>query len=242
MNTSKCCPPPSATPQLVPSLHRRRPLYQNLDIIRASNAKYVLVLSGDHIYQMDYGTMLAQHTANKAKLTVSCIEVPLKKAAGAFGVMTVDDKDRILRFEKPEHPTPAPNNPAMCLASMGNYVFDADFLLELLERRHHRRLDHDFGKDIIPPSSANTMCRPFASKAGRRARLLAGRGDPGCLLGSQHGADLSTPSLNLYDHHWPIWTYQTQLPPPNLSSMTIPVVATRWIPWCPAAVLFPAAR
>lgn len=191
-------------------------LYQNLDIIRASNAKYVLVLSGDHIYQMDYGTMLAQHTANKAKLTVSCIEVPIEEAAGAFGVMTVDEKDRILRFdEKPEHPTPAPNNPAMCLASMGNYVFDADFLLELLEKDATTEgSDHDFGKDIIPSIISKTDVQAFRFKEqdGERANWR----DVGT-LDAFWEANMElispTPSLNLYDHHWPIWTYQTQLPP-----------------------------
>ena len=94
--------------------------------------------------------------------------------------MTVDDKDRILRFdEKPEHPTPAPNNPAMCLASMGNYVFDADFLLELLEKDATTEgSDHDFGKDIIPPSSANTMCRPFASKSRTASAPTGGTWGP----------------------------------------------------------------
>lgn len=191
-------------------------LYQNLDIIRASNAKYVMVLSGDHIYQMDYGTMLAQHTEKKAKLTVSCIEVPIEEAAGSFGVMTVDDKDRILRFdEKPEHPTPVPNNPSMCLASMGNYVFDADFLLELLEKDAITEgSDHDFGKDIIPSiiSKIDVHAFRFKEQDGERAYWR----DVGT-LDAFWEANMElispTPSLNLYDHHWPIWTYQTQLPP-----------------------------
>src|SRR5690606_38723890 len=84
-------------------------LYQNLDIIRAANPKYVMVLSGDHVYQMDYGNILAYHVESKAKLTVSCLEVPVEEAANAFGVMTVDANDRILRFdEKPAGPTPVP--------------------------------------------------------------------------------------------------------------------------------------
>jgi glucose-1-phosphate adenylyltransferase len=191
-------------------------LYQNLDIIRASNAKYVMVLSGDHVYQMDYGNMLAQHVQNKSKLTVSCIEVPIDEAAGAFGVMTVDDKDRILRFdEKPEHPTPVPNNPSMCLASMGNYVFDAEFLLELLEKDATTEgSDHDFGKDIIPTiiNKHDVHAFRFKEQDGERA-YWRDVGTLDAFWEANMELIAPTPSLNLYDHHWPIWTYQTQLPP-----------------------------
>lgn len=191
-------------------------LYQNLDIIRASNAKYVMVLSGDHIYQMDYGNMLAYHVQNKAKLTVSCIEVPIEEAAGAFGVMTVDSKDRILRFdEKPAEPTPVPNDPELCLASMGNYVFDSEFLLDLLEKDAVTEgSDHDFGKDIIPSiiDTQEVFAFRFKEPDGERAYWR----DVGT-LDAFWEANMElispTPSLNLYDHHWPIWTYQTQLPP-----------------------------
>jgi glucose-1-phosphate adenylyltransferase len=166
-------------------------LYQNLDIIRAANPKYVLVLSGDHVYQMDYGPIIAHHVESGAKLTVSCIEVPIEEAAGAFGVMTVDAKDRVLRFdEKPEHPTPVPGNEKLCLASMGNYVFDTEFLLDLLEKDATTEgSDHDFGKDIIPSGTLDAFWEA-------NMELVS-----------------PTPSLNLYDHQWPIWTYQTQLPP-----------------------------
>jgi glucose-1-phosphate adenylyltransferase len=191
-------------------------LYQNVDIIRAANPKYVMVLSGDHIYQMDYGNILAYHVENKAKLTVSCLEVPVEEAAGAFGVMTVDDQDRILRFdEKPAEPTPVPGNPKLCLASMGNYIFDTEFLLDLLEKDASTEgSDHDFGKDIIPSimDRGDVYAFRFRDQAGNQAYWR----DVGT-LDAFWEANMElvspTPSLNLYDHQWPIWTYQTQLPP-----------------------------
>jgi glucose-1-phosphate adenylyltransferase len=104
-------------------------IYQNLDIIRTHNPKYVLILSGDHIYKMDYGPFLAAHAETKADMTICCIEVPIEEAAGQFGVMTVDESGRIIGFdEKPEKPNPIPGKPGYCLASMGNYIFNTEFL------------------------------------------------------------------------------------------------------------------
>ena len=191
-------------------------LYQNVDIIRAAKPKYVMVLSGDHIYQMDYGNILAYHVESKAKLTVSCVEVPVEEAAGAFGVMTVDEQDRILRFdEKPAEPTPVPGNPKLCLASMGNYIFDTEFLLELLEEDPAKEgSDHDFGKDIIPSIMGrdDVFAFRFRDQQGNQAYWR----DVGT-LDAFWKANMElispTPSLNLYDHQWPIWTYQPQLPP-----------------------------
>jgi len=191
-------------------------LYQNLDIIRAANPKYVMVLSGDHVYQMDYGNILAYHVESKAKLTVSCLDVLVEETANAFGVMTVDANDRILRFdEKPAEPTPVPGNPKLCLASMGNYIFDTDFLLDLLEKDAAKEgSDHDFGKDIIPSimDREDVYAFRFRDQQGNQAYWR----DVGT-LDAFWEANMElvspTPSLNLYDHQWPIWTYQTQLPP-----------------------------
>ncbi len=191
-------------------------LYQNMDIIRASNPKYVMVLSGDHIYQMDYAPMLAAHVEKKASLTVSCVEVPIAEAAGAFGVMTVDTDDKVLKFtEKPQHPTPVPNNKESCLASMGNYIFDAEFLLDLLAQDAVKEGSaHDFGNDIIPSviGDGSVYAYRFKDRDGKQAYWR----DVGT-LDAFWAANMEmispTPSLNLYDHSWPIWTYQTQLPP-----------------------------
>src|SRR5210317_113214 len=103
-------------------------VYQNLDIIRTHNPRFVLILAGDHVYKMDYGSFLAAHVEQEADMTVCCLEVPLEEAAGQFGVMTVDETGRVIEFnEKPEHPATIPGKDDLCLASMGNYVFNTEF-------------------------------------------------------------------------------------------------------------------
>ena len=191
-------------------------LYQNVDIIRAANPKYVMVLSGDHIYQMDYANILAYHVAKKSKLTVSCIEVPIEEAAGAFGVMTVDANDRVTAFtEKPKQPTPIPDNDKLCLASMGNYVFDTEFLLNLLEQDAITEgSDHDFGKDIIPSIIDREQVHAFRFRDGTgKQAYWRDVGTLDAFWEANMEMVSPVPSLNLYDHSWPIWTHQTQLPP-----------------------------
>lgn len=192
-------------------------LYQNLSIIRAVSPKYILVLSGDHIYKMDYGHMLVDHVEKGAVMSVSCLEVPVEEAAGAFGVMKVDENNRVLAFEeKPAHPSEIPGKPGMCLASMGNYIFDADFLQEqlLLDSRNPDST-HDFGNDVIPSiiNDFHVNAFPFRDPdTGDRAYWR----DVGT-LDSFWQANMeiieTTPALNLYDDEWPLWTYQSQLPP-----------------------------
>ncbi len=197
-------------------------VYQNLDIIRSHDPGYVLVLAGDHIYKMDYGQMIAQHVENDADLTVGCVEVDLETAK-AFGVMSVDENGRIQRFEeKPENPEPMPGNPDKALASMGIYVFNTSFLFEqLLKDADTPGSSHDFGKDIIPSSIGRyrVMGYPFrnpSSEPESTSMVQAYWRDVGT-IDSYWRANLEligvTPELNLYDHDWPIWTYQVQLPP-----------------------------
>lgn len=109
-------------------------VFQNLDLIRRRKPRYVLVLSGDHIYKMDYGRMLAQHAHSQADMTVACMDVPLEEAS-AFGVMGVNEQNQVTSFiEKPKHPPAIPGRPDRALASMGVYVFNAEFLYEQLIR------------------------------------------------------------------------------------------------------------
>jgi len=106
-------------------------VFQNIDIIRHEIPKYVMILSGDHIYRMDYAGLLAAHAESGADMTVCCLETPIAEAAGAFGVMEVDSDNRVIGFEeKPAEPKPTPTDPEKCLASMGNYVFNTKFLFE----------------------------------------------------------------------------------------------------------------
>lgn len=192
-------------------------IYQNLDIIRAEKPKYVMILSGDHIYQMDYGDMLAAHVRSGAQMTVSCLEVPVEEAAGTFGVMSIDKDGRVTGFEeKPEHPTPTPDDPGLTLASMGNYIFNTEFLFEqLLKDAANPQSSHDFGKDIIPSIIEEHPVYAFPFRDTRTGRRAYWR-DVGT-LDSFWEANMELvspePALNLYDPDWPIWTYQEQLAP-----------------------------
>ncbi len=192
-------------------------IYQNLDIIRTFNPEYILILAGDHVYKMDYGTMLAHHSDNKADLTVGCLEVP-KEEAKAFGVMSVDSNTKILDFaEKPENPQTIPGSDDTSLASMGIYVFNTRFLIELLIRdADTKSSSHDFGKDIIPYAvkhNYRVYAFPFLNNATKKQVYWRDVGT----IDSYYDANIElidiTPELNLYDSTWPIWTYQEQLPP-----------------------------
>ena len=194
-------------------------VFQNIDILQSSNAKYVVILAGDHIYKMDYGQMLACHVKNNADMTVGCLNVPLEEAK-AFGVMAVDDEDRIIEFaEKPANPKHMPGDPTQSLASMGIYVFNAQFLYDELARdAANKSSTNDFGGDIIPYliSRARVYAHRFAeSCVGAKDGLNYWR-DVGTIDAYwEANMELTrvTPELNMYDVNWPIWTYQEQLPP-----------------------------
>lgn len=192
-------------------------VFQNQDIIRHENPKFVMVLSGDHIYRMDYAGLIAAHAETGADMTVSCIEVPVAEAANSFGVMEVDRSHRIIGFEeKPTNPKPLPDNPEMCLASMGNYVFNSDFLFEQLKQdAGNLESDHDFGKNIIPAIINNHKVFAYRHRSALDNEPPYWR-DVGT-LDSFYQANMEllqpTPPLNLYDQRWPIWSYQEQLAP-----------------------------
>ncbi|MBE02911.1 glucose-1-phosphate adenylyltransferase [Marinobacter lutaoensis] len=190
---------------------------QNLDIIRSHHPEYVLILAGDHIYKMDYGTMLAAHVESEADITVGCIEVPIEEAS-ALGVMSVDDEYRIREFEeKPAQPRPMPGNPGRALASMGIYVFNTRVLFEELIRDHQlqERSSHDFGKDVIPSviRRLRVMAFPFRDPATSAPAYWRDVGTVDALWQANLELIGVSPELNLYDSEWPIWTYQEQLPP-----------------------------
>lgn len=192
-------------------------VYQNLDIIRGEVPEYVLILSGDHIYRQDYGEMLALHAESNADMTVSCMSVPIEEAAGAFGVMSVDNDDRVIAFdEKPKNPQPLPGNDKYCLASMGNYVFKTDFLFEQLRQdSKDPDSDHDFGKNIIPGIIAEHKVQAyrFSNPDADTAPYWRDVGTLDSYWLAHMELTYPDPPLNLYDHGWPIWTYQEQLPP-----------------------------
>ncbi len=189
---------------------------QNLNIIRSHNPKFILILAGDHIYKMDYGNMIAAHVEQKADMTVGCLEVPLEMAKG-FGVMSVDKDGRIVRFmEKPAQPEPTPNDPENALASMGIYVFNAEFLYEQLQADADSSMSsHDFGKDIIPSliKTHHVFAYRFRDVQKGEQPYWRDVGTVDAFWEANMELISVSPQLNLYDQQWPIWTYQEQLPP-----------------------------
>jgi glucose-1-phosphate adenylyltransferase len=195
-------------------------VYQNLDIIASYAPQFMLVLAGDHVYKMDYEPMLQQHVEQNADVTIGCIEVPREEAA-EFGVMRVDASDRIVDFlEKPADPPAMPDNPEMSLASMGIYVFATAFLFELLRRdAADSGSSHDFGRDVIPGlvAQGRAIAHRFTTSCVRsNSEAEAYWRDVGTVDAYwQANIDLTDPlpSLDLYDHTWPIWTYAEITPP-----------------------------
>ncbi|MCG6869075.1 MAG: glucose-1-phosphate adenylyltransferase [Gammaproteobacteria bacterium] len=197
-------------------------VFQNIDIIRSDEPEYLLVLAGDHIYKMDYGPMLAYHVEKKADLTVGCSEISVEQAR-AFGVMSVDETGRVLRFaEKPEAPEPVPGSGDTALASMGIYVFNTNFLIEqLIKDADVPGSSHDFGHNIIPSviGRYRAYAYPFRdvqeTQESQESQQAYWR-DVGT-VDAYWAANMEligvTPELNLYDAFWPIWTYQVQAPP-----------------------------
>ena len=195
-------------------------VYQNLDIIEAYHPEYMVILAGDHIYKMDYELMLQQHVNQDADVTVGVLEVPRMEATG-FGVMHVDEHDRIVHFlEKPADPPAIPGNPDMALASMGIYVFKTSFLAELLRRdAQDTTSSHDFGKDLIPyvVQHGKAVAHRFSDSCVKASRESeAYWRDAGTIDAYwEANIDLTSvlPGLDMYDHEWPIWTYAEITPP-----------------------------
>ncbi|MCG7924992.1 MAG: glucose-1-phosphate adenylyltransferase [Candidatus Thiodiazotropha taylori] len=191
-------------------------VYQNLDILRSHNPDYVLILAGDHIYKMDYGTMIAEHVESGADMTVGCLTVDLESAK-EFGVMTVDSENWVSEFsEKPAEPKPIPGHDNLALASMGIYVFNRKFLFEQLIRDADTpQSSHDFGKDIIPTviEKYRVLAYPFTDSSSGKQAYWRDVGTIDAFWTANLELIGVTPPLNLYDRSWPIWTYQEQLPP-----------------------------
>ena len=192
---------------------------QNIDIVDSYNVDYVVILAGDHIYQMDYEIMLRQHVETEADVTVGCLTVPRMEAT-AFGVMDTDSEGRITSFlEKPADPPGTPEDPDKALASMGIYVFDWAFLRDLLIKdAKDPESTNDFGNDLIPGIVANgkAIAHRFDESCVRADGAPAYWKDVGTVdaFWEAH-IDLTnfTPELDLWDKEWPIWTYNESVPP-----------------------------
>jgi glucose-1-phosphate adenylyltransferase len=195
-------------------------VHQNLDLIRLHDPRFVLILAGDHIYKQDYAKLLAHHIESGADCTVACVDVPREEAKG-FGCVDVDENDTIISFlEKPENPPCIPGQPDRTFASMGIYIFSAEFLYEVLE--HDSQVEasaHDFGKDIIPNYidkariKAHRFTQSCVYPVGRREPYWRDVGTVDAYWAANIDLVSVTPALDLYDPDWPIWTYQMQRPP-----------------------------
>ncbi len=188
-------------------------VYQNIDIIAAHAPKYMVILAGDHIYKMDYELMLRQHVDSGADVTVGCLVVPRMDAV-AFGVMHVDETDRITDFvEKPADPPGIPGQPDMALASMGIYVFDTQLLFDQLRRdAADPESKRDFGGDIIPwlVRNGKAQAHRFTDSCIRAADELEEYWRDVGTVDAYFDANLdltdTVPQLDLYDRDWPIWS------------------------------------
>jgi glucose-1-phosphate adenylyltransferase len=194
-------------------------VYQNIYTIEKERPEYIVVLAGDHIYKMDYLSLVRFHREVGADMTVGALRVRVDEAAGQFGVMEVDRDYRIIGFEeKPPLPRSIPGDREHALASMGIYVFGARFLFEQLCVDATRPgSSHDFGRDIVPSVIETHKVYAFPFRDENRKRDAYWR-DVGT-LDAYYEANMDLiavdPQLNLYDQRWPIRTYQPNLPPPK---------------------------
>lgn len=191
-------------------------VYQNIYSMEKTNSDNILILSGDHIYKMDYSELIDAHADSNADVTIACIPVSLEEGK-SFGVMSIDDENNVTSFaEKPEDPMPLPNDPDRCLASMGIYVFKADFLYEeLCHDATQYTSSHDFGKDIIPRIINQSIVKafPFRDKNTGDGKYWRDVGTIDAYYEANMDLISVHPQLNLYDLEWPTRNYMPPFPP-----------------------------
>lgn len=178
-------------------------IYQNIYTLEHERPENVVVLSGDHIYRMDYAPMLIEHVRSGADLTVACVERPLDDAAGELGVVTADDNRRVTALsEKPDQPAPADPGAGVCMCSMGVYVFKTEILVRRVIEDAKRGTGHDFGRDVVPAMierGDRVKSFPFGGDYWRDVGTLDGYWQAHMDLVSPE------PSFDLYRADWPIW-------------------------------------
>ncbi len=193
-------------------------VYQNIYSIEQDDPKLVLILSGDHIYKMDYGKMLDFHENNRAALTIATTEVPIEEG-NRFGILETDLDGRVLGFEeKPEEPKPMPGRPDTALASMGIYVFETGLLKESVAADSDlddNQTSHDFGKDIIPKlvNTERVFAYNFLDENKKHAKYWRDVGTIDAYWEANMDLVAVDPTFNLYDKDWPLRTHAPQLPP-----------------------------
>ena len=190
-------------------------VYQNVYSILRENPRYLVVLSGDHVYKMDYSRMLRFHQDRGAAVTLATIEVP-RDDAHRFGIVLIDEQERVTGFqEKPANPTAIPGSPDYALASMGVYIFDTEVLLQALEADAGQSTTHDFGKDILPAliHQVPVFAYRFYDENKKASKYWRDIGTLDAYFDANMDLCQVSPEFNLYDPEWPLRTYQPQAPP-----------------------------
>jgi glucose-1-phosphate adenylyltransferase len=190
-------------------------VYQNLYSIIREDPRHLIVLSGDHVYKMDYSRMLRFHRERQAAVTLATIEEPIAEAS-RFGIVSIDEEERIRGFEeKPRHPIPIPGSPDFALASMGVYIFDTDVLVRALEADANLQTTHDFGKDIIPAliHQEPVFAYRFYDENKKASKYWRDIGTLDAYFEANMDLCQVNPEFNLYDPEWPLRTHQPQAPP-----------------------------
>lgn len=191
-------------------------VYQNLYSLERERPRRIVILSGDHIYKMDYRRMLDEHVQRGAAVTLAAIEVPLHDAR-RFGVLEVAGGGQVTAFrEKPAVAPPAAHNPAVCLASMGVYIFETDVLMRELRRDAEEPTTHDFGRDIVPHlvgERAGVFAHLFLDENKKAAKYWRDVGTLDAYYDASMDLVQTDPIFNLYDADWPLRTHLPQLPP-----------------------------
>jgi glucose-1-phosphate adenylyltransferase len=191
-------------------------VYQNLYLLEREPPPWVVILSGDHIYKMDYGKMLEAHVELGASVSVAALEVPLAESA-RFGVLDAEPDGRVVDFhEKPEQPRPSPRSPDQCLASMGVYIFNWEVLHRALLADAETSSSHDFGRDILPAlvrAEEPVFAYSFWDENRKEAKYWRDVGTIDAYYEASMDLIQVEPVFNLYDPSWPMRTYQPQFPP-----------------------------
>ena len=190
-------------------------VYQNLYSIIREAPRHLIVLSGDHVYKMDYARMLHFHVERGSAATLAAIEMPIGEA-GRFGIVAIDEEERVTGFqEKPETPTTIPGSPDLALASMGVYIFETDVLVRALEANATQPTSHDFGKDIIPAliHQVPVYAYRFYDENKKASKYWRDIGTVDAYFEANMDLCHVNPEFNLYDPEWPLRTYQPQAPP-----------------------------
>lgn len=206
-------------------------IYQNMSRIKIENPDLTAVFAGDHVYRMDIGKLIEYHQEKQADLTICALRYPIKKAAGLFGILEIDDDGRVTGFEeKPSKPAPIPGDETRAWVSMGNYIFDTSVLTDAVEYDSHlpdSQSSHDFARDVIPrlinTEGVKVYLYEFPDWTEKReadGHMKPGYWrDIGC-LDSYYEASMDLigehPAFNLHDRNWPIYSINTDsLPPPK---------------------------